>query len=229
MGRRELLDVSCDRDRRQLIQYHAARLAPGTEPADAVGIGRPRGWKVVWVDWDRKVVQVEPSIERGRSRWFGSSAALSPRLCEAVRQVLIDTSTPSAFSQRAEPVSANSGRSCPKFARMTVSPPPLARAARPRTAPRSSRVGCLRGPGSETSPGRQRTVPDPTRAPVHPRTPRQVRPLARPSQRRRGFGSRGCRRDSRRRNAAEGIRQSSGWPSVRRTSTTPGASPRGRI
>src|SRR4051812_19737845 len=47
-----------------------------------------RAWGVRDVDWNRKVVWVEPVDEPGRSRWAGSGGALSWNLCQAIRQVI---------------------------------------------------------------------------------------------------------------------------------------------
>ena len=47
-----------------------------------------RAWGVRDVDWNRRVVWVEPVDEPGRSRWAGSGAALSIEVCHAIRSVL---------------------------------------------------------------------------------------------------------------------------------------------
>jgi ATP-dependent Lhr-like helicase len=47
-----------------------------------------RAWGVREVDWNRRVVWVEPVDEPGRSRWTGSGGALSWNLCQAIRQVI---------------------------------------------------------------------------------------------------------------------------------------------
>jgi len=69
--------------------------------------GRPtillggRAWGVRDIDWNRRVVWVEPVDEPGRSRWSGGGAALSIEVCHAVRDVL-DNPEPvaGALSQR---------------------------------------------------------------------------------------------------------------------------------
>jgi ATP-dependent Lhr-like helicase len=60
-----------------------------------------RGWRLLHVDWDRKVAHVEPTHERGRSRWIGSSVPLSPDLCAAVRRLLESDSPNPTWSRRA--------------------------------------------------------------------------------------------------------------------------------
>lgn len=47
-----------------------------------------RSWRVLDVDWTRRVVSVEPAAEVGRSRWFGSSRALHAELAHSVESVL---------------------------------------------------------------------------------------------------------------------------------------------
>lgn len=60
-----------------------------------------RGWRIIHLDWDRKIAHVEPAQETGRSRWLSSSVPLSPMLCSAVRQLLEQTGQNSAWSRRA--------------------------------------------------------------------------------------------------------------------------------
>ena len=47
-----------------------------------------RAWGVRDVDWNRRVVWVEPVEEAGKSRWAGSGSALSWDVCQAIRRVL---------------------------------------------------------------------------------------------------------------------------------------------
>jgi ATP-dependent Lhr-like helicase len=60
-----------------------------------------RGWRLLHVDWHRKIAHVEPAQESGRSRWAGSSLPLSPALCAAVRHVLQSSDVNPAWSRRA--------------------------------------------------------------------------------------------------------------------------------
>lgn len=46
-----------------------------------------RSWKVTSIDWNRKFAWVEPTDQKGRSRWFGTGRALSSELCGAMRDV----------------------------------------------------------------------------------------------------------------------------------------------
>jgi ATP-dependent Lhr-like helicase len=47
-----------------------------------------RAWGVRDVDWNRRVVWVEPVDEPGKSRWSGAGRALSWEVCQAIRAVL---------------------------------------------------------------------------------------------------------------------------------------------
>jgi ATP-dependent helicase Lhr and Lhr-like helicase len=48
-----------------------------------------RSWKVTSVDWPKRTVSVEPSDDRGKSRWLGTSRWLGFEVCQAMRRVLL--------------------------------------------------------------------------------------------------------------------------------------------
>lgn len=60
-----------------------------------------RNWKTNHLDWNRRIAYVEPTAERGRSRWIGEGQFLSFRVCQAVRRVLSAETTEPYWSQRA--------------------------------------------------------------------------------------------------------------------------------
>lgn len=60
-----------------------------------------RSWRLTHLDWGRRVAQVEPSDEGGRSRWRGAGQPLSFALCQAVRETLAEDGTPACWSRRA--------------------------------------------------------------------------------------------------------------------------------
>ena len=60
-----------------------------------------RGWRLLHLDWNRKIAHVEPAQETGRSRWMGSSVPLSPMLCAAIRHVLQSSENNTSWSRRA--------------------------------------------------------------------------------------------------------------------------------
>lgn len=60
-----------------------------------------RGWRVVHLDWAKKVAHVEPAEEPGRSRWVGSSVPLSRTLCGAMKRLLMSSDENTRWSRRA--------------------------------------------------------------------------------------------------------------------------------
>jgi ATP-dependent Lhr-like helicase len=60
-----------------------------------------RSWKTNHLDWKRRIAHVEPTDERGRSRWLGEGQFLSFRVCQAIRRILATDSTEAFWSQRA--------------------------------------------------------------------------------------------------------------------------------
>lgn len=60
-----------------------------------------RSWKVNHLDWQRKIAYVEPTDERGRSRWMGVGQALSFQMSQAVRHVLATEAVSQRWSRRA--------------------------------------------------------------------------------------------------------------------------------
>jgi len=60
-----------------------------------------QAWGVGDVDWNRRVVWVEPTDEPGRSRWMGAGGALSTEVCHAIRRVLVKEVVPDGTTRRA--------------------------------------------------------------------------------------------------------------------------------
>lgn len=79
---------------------HPLSFAANKERPTVLALGG-RGWRIVHLDWDRKIAHVEPAQEVGRSRWMGSSVPLSPKLCGAIRQLLQSSEQVPAWSRRA--------------------------------------------------------------------------------------------------------------------------------
>ncbi len=87
--------------RSELGQVHATTFLLPTKGERALVLGG-RSWKVTYVDWGRRVAQVEPTEARGRSRWVGQSPPLSFQLCQAVRRVLAGADLRAELSRRAQ-------------------------------------------------------------------------------------------------------------------------------
>lgn len=60
-----------------------------------------RSWQTNHLDWKRRIAHVEPTDEKGRSRWVGEGQFLSFRVCQAIRRVLAAETTEPYWSQRA--------------------------------------------------------------------------------------------------------------------------------
>jgi ATP-dependent Lhr-like helicase len=61
-----------------------------------------RSWEVSHVDWERRIVYVQPTKEKGKSRWLGSGIPLRFELCRAVQRVLRDCKLEVDVSGRAQ-------------------------------------------------------------------------------------------------------------------------------
>jgi ATP-dependent helicase Lhr and Lhr-like helicase len=60
-----------------------------------------RAWRAKHIDWPRRVAYVEPTDERGRSRWLGTGQPLGFALCQAMTRVLAREDAPVRCSRRA--------------------------------------------------------------------------------------------------------------------------------
>jgi ATP-dependent Lhr-like helicase len=72
-----------------------------------------RNWRTNHLDWKRRVAHVEPTDERGRSRWLGEGQFLSFRVCQAIRRILATDSTDPFWSQRATDMMEEVRSECP--------------------------------------------------------------------------------------------------------------------
>ncbi len=79
---------------------HPLSFTAKTKEAPVLALGG-RGWRLMHVDWNRKVAHVEPAQESGRSRWVGSSVPLSSELCAATRRLLESRQPSAMWSRRA--------------------------------------------------------------------------------------------------------------------------------
>jgi ATP-dependent Lhr-like helicase len=60
-----------------------------------------RSWKTNHLDWKRRIAHVEPTAERGQSRWLGEGQFLSYRVCQSIKAILAGEITVDYWSQRA--------------------------------------------------------------------------------------------------------------------------------
>ena len=109
-GRRHFLELVSAFTTPLLLQVRYGRLRlgevdplsvePRGEEAKTILLGG-RSWRVLEIDWPRRLVSVEPSSGTGRSRWFGSSRAMHAALCGAIERVLVLGAPEVALSSRA--------------------------------------------------------------------------------------------------------------------------------
>jgi ATP-dependent Lhr-like helicase len=59
-----------------------------------------RSWKTNHLDWRRRIAHVEPSEERGKSRWLGEGQSLSYRVCQSISEILASDQTEPHWSRR---------------------------------------------------------------------------------------------------------------------------------
>lgn len=60
-----------------------------------------RSWKTTHLDWKRRIAHVEPTEERGRSRWLGEGWMLSQPMCQSMRRILASDEASLTWSHRA--------------------------------------------------------------------------------------------------------------------------------
>jgi ATP-dependent Lhr-like helicase len=60
-----------------------------------------RAWTVLDINWKKGVVKVEPSKERGKSRWLGDGPAIPYELCQAMRRIVCMKEDPPRLLKRA--------------------------------------------------------------------------------------------------------------------------------
>lgn len=76
-----------------------------------------RAWLVNYIDWQRKQAFVEPTEQKGRSRWKGQGAGLGYKMSQAILQVLTDTRNREFWSSRAIEQIQRSRSECPWLSR----------------------------------------------------------------------------------------------------------------
>lgn len=61
-----------------------------------------RAWRIIDVDWQRRIVNVIPGEGRAKTRWSGDPVPLPHVLCQQVREVLISDDVDPSWSSRAQ-------------------------------------------------------------------------------------------------------------------------------
>lgn len=60
-----------------------------------------RSWKTSHLDWKRKIAHVEPTDQKGKSRWLGEGQMLSQAVCQSIRRILSSDDNDPSWSNRA--------------------------------------------------------------------------------------------------------------------------------
>ena len=60
-----------------------------------------RSWKTKHLDWKRRIAYVEPTEQKGRSRWLGEGQMLSHAVCQSIRRILASDQDDPTWSRRA--------------------------------------------------------------------------------------------------------------------------------
>lgn len=71
------------------------------EDGPAVLVLAGRFWKTNHLDWKRRIAHVEPSENKGRSRWLGEGQMLSNAVCQSIRRILAADKDDPSWSRRA--------------------------------------------------------------------------------------------------------------------------------
>lgn len=71
------------------------------EEGPAILVLAGRSWKTKHLDWKRRIAHVEPTDEKGRSRWLGEGQMLSHAVCLSIRRILASDADEPAWSRRA--------------------------------------------------------------------------------------------------------------------------------
>ncbi|QGJ70868.1 ATP-dependent RNA helicase RhlE [Planctomycetales bacterium 10988] len=71
------------------------------EEGPAILVLAGRSWKTKHLDWKRRIAHVEPTDEKGRSRWLGEGQMLSHAVCQSIRRILATDDDDPAWSRRA--------------------------------------------------------------------------------------------------------------------------------
>jgi ATP-dependent Lhr-like helicase len=71
------------------------------EDGPAVLLLAGRAWRTTHLDWRRRVAHVEPTDQKGKSRWLGEGQFLGSQVCRAIRDILAEDQVEPSWSRRA--------------------------------------------------------------------------------------------------------------------------------
>lgn len=85
---------------RNLIGYLDEITFAGSAAEQVILLGG-RGWFVTYIDRDKRIASVEPTKQKGRSRWLGAGPYLSFSFCQGIKHMLSGSETSRLWSKRA--------------------------------------------------------------------------------------------------------------------------------
>jgi ATP-dependent helicase Lhr and Lhr-like helicase len=110
LGRRNFLElmsafttpllISVRHGNTELGEVAPITLSGAQESSTAILLGG-RSWRIANIDWNKRLAWVQPSVERGKSSWPGSSKLMHYQLCRAIEAGLVSRGGEIPFSQRA--------------------------------------------------------------------------------------------------------------------------------
>jgi len=71
------------------------------EEGPAILVLAGRSWEMKHLDWKRRIAYVEPTREKGQSRWLGEGQMLSHAVCQSIRRILATNENDPSWSRRA--------------------------------------------------------------------------------------------------------------------------------
>jgi ATP-dependent Lhr-like helicase len=71
------------------------------EDGPAILLLAGQAWRTTHLDWRRRVAHVEPSDQKGKSRWLGEGQFLGHKVCRAIREILASDAIDTSLSKRA--------------------------------------------------------------------------------------------------------------------------------
>ena len=71
------------------------------EEGPAILVLAGRSWETQHLDWKRRIAYVQPTYERGRSRWLGEGQMLSHAVCQSIRRLIASDDQHPSWSRRA--------------------------------------------------------------------------------------------------------------------------------
>jgi ATP-dependent Lhr-like helicase len=87
--------------RTEIGQVHRSTFEVKQDKVPVLVLGG-RSWRLNEIDWKGRIAYVEPSKDRGRSRWLGDGQPWHVHLCHALRDILVGKEVGAPLTERAQ-------------------------------------------------------------------------------------------------------------------------------